>query len=257
MAAADDIRSKIDIDQVAGLLGTDRAAADRAVDEALGSLLGTMQHNVDDPDGALDLTRALGRHTRSSAFEPDAASVDVDAVDVGDGEKIVSHVYSPHQVQQLGTGDAGGLIRRLLPVLAPIVMSYLADRFNDRLGGGTDRLRSAGSDPLGDLLRSAPGEGRHRSSAGRAQQPASSGNPLNDILGVILGGGPGGLGQPQPTLSVGSNDGVFPGPTGDDTGLSVDDATQAQYPDASTQARTQRNAGGALGQILKDMLGGG
>ena len=109
MSAVSDIKSQLDLAQVAQLLGTDEATAGQAVDQALESLVGTMDANVGDPDQALGLTRALGDHV-------DAASeVDLAQVDTADGEKIVGHVFSNDQIQALSQGAGGSLIRKLLP----------------------------------------------------------------------------------------------------------------------------------------------
>lgn len=69
--------------------------------------------------------------------------MDPSQVDTQDGEKIVGHVFGGQQDQVAnrlpGTANLGGvggdLVRKLLPILAPIVMSYLAKKV---LGGGQD-----------------------------------------------------------------------------------------------------------------------
>ena len=80
-------------------------------------------------------------------------------MDTADGEKIVSHVFGGQQDQvasqlagtaQLG-GVGGDLVRKLLPILAPIVMSYLANKVlggrgqSSGAGGTTGPGRPAGS----------------------------------------------------------------------------------------------------------------
>ena len=74
--------------------------------------------------------------------------MNLDGVDEKDGEKIVGHVFGDKHrqvVQQLGTTGGAStsqdLMRQLLPILAPIVMSYLAKR----LGGGAAGGGRAGS----------------------------------------------------------------------------------------------------------------
>ena len=84
-------------------------------------------------------------------------------MDADDGDKIVGNVFGSQRdqvVNQLGSQGGGdsGLIGKLLPLLAPIVMSYLAKQMSSRStqGGG--------------------------------------GGGLTDILGSVLGGGGGGKG---------------------------------------------------------------
>lgn len=245
MAALDDIKSGLDVNQIAGLLGTDPQTADAAVDTALGSLLRTMGSNVDHEADALSLASALGRHQASPAF---GDSIDLGAIDTDDGAKIVGHVFSPGQVQQLSASGQGGLIEKLLPLLAPVVMAYLAKRFNnylnDRTGGQAQAPapeQSGGG--LGDLLGSILGGG----------QPSSSGGGgLGDLLGSILGGGQ----APQAPARVpdAPAPSTFPPasvPTGRSDGLRMDPG------DDSAPTVPPTGQGNVLGGILKDILLGG
>ena len=264
MAAADEIKSRLDINQVASMLGTDPGTADQAVDEALSSLLGRLSGNADNADEAVNLTRALGDHTESDAFGTAAGAVDLSRVDAADGEKIVDHVYGAAQPQQ-ASGGVEGLVRKLLPLLAPLVMSYLASRLQDYLGrrggqGGT----GAGSDPLSDILGGVLG-GR------QSGQGGGSGNPLEDILGSVLGRGQSRGGQPdeasvdqqqaQPQQPAGAGDGVFRTPAGGaGSGLRIPgddaDAAASDQAGASDQPAARGPLGGVLGGILKDLLSG-
>ena len=184
MSAVSDIKSQLDLAQVAQLLGTDEATAGQAVDQALESLVGTMDANVGDPAQALGLTRALGDHVDASG------EVDLAQVDTADGEKIVGHVYSNDQIQALSNGAGGSLIRKLLPILAPLVMGYLASKLDAYMRGQTGGAAPAPSAPaqepsggLGDILGGMLGGG---------QGSAGGAGGLGDILGGILGGGAGG-----------------------------------------------------------------
>ncbi|MFP5391863.1 MAG: gluconate:H+ symporter, partial [Gammaproteobacteria bacterium] len=76
-------------------------------------------------------------------------------VDTSDGEAIASHIFGDNQdqvVSALGgsgaSGLGGGLVKKLIPILAPIVMAYLAKR----LGGGAAAGGQQGG--IGDLLGS-------------------------------------------------------------------------------------------------------
>jgi hypothetical protein len=188
MTELQDIIGQIPMGQIAGLLGTDESTARAAVEAAVPTLLAGMHNNAQAPDGAASLESALGQH-QDGLMD---GGIDVAQVDTADGEKIVDHVFGGQQdevaSQLAGTGQLGGagsdLLRKLLPILAPIVMSYLARKL---LGGD-----QAGSD----------------SQAG-AGAPADSGQggglDLGGVLGGILGGmvggqggatGPGGQGGP-------------------------------------------------------------
>ena len=176
MTELQDIIGQIPMGQIAGLLGTDEPTARAAVEAAVPTLLAGMHSNAQAPDGAASLEAALGQH-QDGLID---GGVDVAQVDTADGEKIVSHVFGGQQDQvasQLaGTGQLGGagsdLVRKLLPILAPIVMSYLAQKF---LGGSQAGARF-------------PGPAR----------PADSGQggglDLGGVLGGLLGGMVGGQG---------------------------------------------------------------
>jgi hypothetical protein len=186
-----EILEQIPVDQIAGLLGTDRESAQAAVEAAVPTLLAGMQSNAQAPEGAASLESALAQHQDGLI----AGGVDVSQVDTSDGEKIVSHVFGGQQDQvasQLaGTANLGGvggdLVRKLLPILAPIVMSYLANKI---LGG-----RNAGGVAGGDASGNTGGPGGIDLGGilggilgGASQGGAAGQGGLGDILGGIFGG---------------------------------------------------------------------
>ena len=183
MSAVDDILSQIPISQLASQLGVDEGTAEQATRQALPALLGGMEANAQDPKGAQSLADALGQHSPALV----QGGVNLDEVDTNDGEKIVGHVFGEQQgevVNRLGAVDGGGgqnLIGKLLPMLAPIVLSYLASR----MGGGG-----------GKTSRPWPAAAWRTSSAGcwaacsaAAARRAAGGGGIGDILGGLLGGG--------------------------------------------------------------------
>jgi hypothetical protein len=209
MSDIQELLGQIPVQQIASLLGTDTASAQAAVEAAVPTLLAGMQSNVQAPDGAAALESELARHRNGLAD----GGVDPSQVDTQDGEKIVGHVFGGQQDQvanQLaGTANLGGvggdLVRKLLPILAPIVMSYLAKKV---LGGG----QGSGAQPspaggggidlgsiLGGILGGSLGglgSGGQGTGGPGAGGPGSGGlgsGGLGDILGGILGGGS----QPQ------------------------------------------------------------
>ena len=169
MSSIDDILANIPINSLADQLGVDPATAESAVREALPALVGGMQANAADPQGAASLAGALDNHSPKLVD----GGVNLDDVDTGDGEKIVSHVFGENTgavAQTLGgnLGGNGDLIKKLLPILAPIVLSYLSQKMRGgagqqarRAGGGLDDL--LGSDPRRHVRRSGgPGWAEQR-----------------------------------------------------------------------------------------------
>ena len=101
-------------------------------------------------------------------------------------------------ILQAVSGLGGDLLSKLLPLLAPIVMSYLARKLG--MGGSPEQQGGSGN-VLGDLLGGLLG-GAGGSAAGgglgdllgqgdqrdqRGQQPQGSGDILGGLLGQILG----------------------------------------------------------------------
>jgi hypothetical protein len=180
----DNIVAGIPMNALADRLGVDPNTAESAVRQALPALLGGLQANAADPAGAASLSGALAEHP------PDlvAGGVDLSQVDADDGQKIVGNIFGSQtdQVAQTLGGNLGGsgdLIKRLLPLLAPIVLSYLSSRMR----GGTPTVNepqpSAG---VGDLLGSILGGIGGGMPAGASNAPGGS---VVDMLGGLLGGG--------------------------------------------------------------------
>lgn len=142
------------LQQVSKTLGVDSNQASQAIQSALPLLMGALGNNASNPQGAQSLLNALQRdHSGASAAAPAAASGGLDlggllgAVLGGSGGKatngagILGHVFggqSPQAAQQLGqkTGLDSSKSSQLLALLAPIVMSYLAQRFAQQGNAG-------------------------------------------------------------------------------------------------------------------------
>jgi hypothetical protein len=185
MSAVDEILSQIPMDQLASQLGVDEASAEQAARQAVPALLGGMQANAQDPGGAASLARALGEHAGGDPFE----GLDLDSVDVDDGEAIVGNVFGDNRDQVVnklgGQGGNQGMMAKLLPLLAPLVLSWLAGKFSGGQGQAAPGGEGSGGG-LGDLLGGAAGGGLDDLLGG-----GSGGGGLGDLLGGLLGGGGG------------------------------------------------------------------
>ena len=224
MGATEEILSSLDLDQLAQILGTDKASAGRAAAAAIPTLIGGLQANSGDEDGANGLLGALGQH----ADDTYSASVNLADVDVDDGRKIVAHALAddPKRVAGLAGLD-GDLLAKLLPLLAPVVMSYLAKK----LGVGS---QSSGGGLLGDLLGGLLGGGSSQSAAGG----------LGDLLGCLLGGGS--------SNSAGDAIGdLLGGLLGGDSEPATTSAAKKKSPKKTAEADSGADIlGSLLGQIL-------
>jgi len=179
-----EILAQIPMDQLAARLGVDQQTAETATREALPALLGGLQANAQDPAGAASLQQALGQHDPSLV----EGGVDLGSVDTDTGSAIVSNIFGEKQNQVVTTlgglgGKGDGLVSKLLPMLAPIVMSWLVGRVaKGTQGGGGGEPASSGG--LGGILGSVLGAGGGGGQGGQGGQPS-----ITDMLGGLLGGG--------------------------------------------------------------------
>ncbi|MFD2757529.1 DUF937 domain-containing protein [Gulosibacter faecalis] len=177
MADITAILNDLPVADLAKRVGASPDDVQRALGDLLPSLVGGMQANAQAPSGAASLTSALEQHIDGAQR--------VDDVDEADGEKIAAHVFGGEQDAVVAkvaehSGNDKGLIQKLLPIVAPLVMAWLASRFAK--GSGTKEASggTAGGG-LGDLLGQMLGGGSSSSGGG-------FGNIL-DSLGGLLGGG--------------------------------------------------------------------
>ncbi|PKV78038.1 DUF937 domain-containing protein [Nocardia fluminea] len=193
MTSFDDLLSQVPIAQIADQLGVDQATATTAVQAALPTLLGGLQVNAAEPQGAASLLGALDDH--GGLVEGEGA-VDLGQVDVGDGEKIVDNVFGDEKntvISALGAGGGAGgndLIAKLLPILAPIVLAYLAKQLTGGAAPAPQQTQSSGGG-LGDLLGGLLGGSSNSGGLGGVIGEALSknaGGALGSVLGGLLGG---------------------------------------------------------------------
>jgi hypothetical protein len=238
MSELDQLLAQLPMSQIAAELGVDEAEAQQATRDALPALLGGLQSNIADETGALSLGQALQRH------DPGLFGADLSDIDVQDGDKILGHILGDQRqdvIARLGGGRSGGsgMIGKLLPILAPIVLSYLSGKLRDRGGlGGV----------LGDVVGGSAG---------------AAGGGLGDVLDNVLGGGRRG-GDDDP----GSASSGMPGadelpeqPTGPliptDGGEPADVTRGGQTTGGGAGgAGGSGPLGGVLGDILGQVLGG-
>lgn len=199
--------SQLPIDQIAEQVGASPEETRAAVGAVLPALLGGLQANAQDPAGAASLAQALGQHDPALAEQPS-----LDQVDTGDGDKIVGHIFGAQQnevVNRLGgLGSLNqGLVGKLMPILAPIVLAWLAKQLQGQLAGGAASADPAESQPqgaqggigdiLGQILTGALTQAAGQGGAGQAGAGQAGGGlggglgggVLGSILGGLLGGG--------------------------------------------------------------------
>lgn len=187
MAGLDDLYSQIPTSEIATKLGVDEGEVDSAVHTLVPVLLGGLQHNSQDPEHASRIESAASSHAASGLLD---AGGGVDQVGVSDGQQAVAALFGGNDTDQvaaaLAKGGAGNsdLLKRLLPVLLPMVLAYIGKQLSP--GGAqttsAQKKEEASGGGLGGILGSILGGG-------------SSDNSLGGILGNVLGGKGGALGD--------------------------------------------------------------
>ncbi len=187
MAGLEDLYNQIPVADIAAKLGADQGEVNQAIQTLVPTLLGSIQHNVqaDDIDSS-KLESAIQEEGASGLID---GGVNVDDVDAGQGEQMISRIFGGNDTNQVasalaGTGAGGGdLIKRLLPILAPIVLAYIGKQFAEKNAAPAGQAQASGGglgDVLGSILGGASGGG------------GGGNNPLGSILGSVLGGQQGG-----------------------------------------------------------------
>lgn len=181
MAELDELYNQIPTREIAGKLGADEGEVNSAVRTLVPVLVGGLQQNAQDSGAASQIESAANNHAASGLLD---GGVSVDQVDENDGAKAVARIFGGNNTDQVASALAGGgagnsdLIKKLLPILAPIVLAYIGKKLSQ---GSTPAGSQSGGGGLGDVLGGILGRG---SSGGD--------NPLGSILGSVLGGNQGG-----------------------------------------------------------------
>jgi hypothetical protein len=174
-------------------------AQTRAAVEALAPVVASgLSRNASSNDGLADLLGAVlgGNHGRYLE-DPNAITYETAA---DDGNAILGHIFGSKDVSRgvamkAGemSGVGGAILKKMLPVIATMVMGALAKRM---FGGGA-AAGGAGGGGLGDILGDILGGGRAAPQSQSRQAQAPQGG-IEDILKDILGGGAGGGASPAP-----------------------------------------------------------
>ncbi|ROH96721.1 DUF937 domain-containing protein [Chryseobacterium daecheongense] len=157
-------------------------------------IISYLRNKSQDSQEAEALNNALDKDHDGSILN-DASQVESRQAE---GGSILDHIFGgqkntvENQLSQ-NTGISIDKIGPILAMLAPVIMGYigkekqqnnvsaggLGDLLGGILGNASNQAQAQQSNPLNDILGSVLGGG----------QQQSSGNPLNDILGSVLGGG--------------------------------------------------------------------
>ncbi len=187
MSGLDELFDQIPTQQIASRLGVDEGEVNSAIKTLVPVLVGGLQQNAQDPDTATNIASAANNHAASGLLD---GGVSVDQVDEADGSKAIAKIFGGNDTGQVASALAGGgagnsdLIKKLLPILAPIVLAYIGKQLSGGGRAAQPQAQASGGGGIGDILGSILGGGAAGAGGGD--------NPLGSILGSVLGGGKGG-----------------------------------------------------------------
>ena len=187
MAGLDELFAQIPVQDIASKLGADQGEVNNAIKTLVPALVGGLAENVQSNDiDSSKLESAVAQQGESGLLD---GGVDVDPVDERAGDNLDAHLCGGNDSTAVGGTGAGSsdLIKKLLPILAPIVLAYIGKQLTKGSGSAPaqPQAQSAGGGGLGDILGSILG------GAGGAGGGGGN-NPLGSILGSVIGGGQGG-----------------------------------------------------------------
>jgi hypothetical protein len=191
MAGLDELFAQIPVADIASKIGADQGEVNNAIKTLVPALVGGLAQNVQSKDiDSSDLESAVAKQGQSDLLD---GGVNVDQVDTKEGDNLVASLFGGNDSNAVASALAGtsaggsGLIQKLLPILAPIVLAYIGKQLANRGGGAPAQTQAqsapAGGGGLGDILGGI---------LGGAGGGGGGNNPLGSILGSVIGGGQGG-----------------------------------------------------------------
>lgn len=169
--------------QLAKGLGADESMVTSAISAALPAIIAGMANNTRNQQGAESLSTALDDHSPSIFGQLG----ELLASGGGDGGKILGHVLGANQpkvesnvAQQSGIDI--GLIMKLLPILAPLVMGYLS-REKQSQGLDAGGLGGVLAGERQEVEKKQPGLGGLAS----ILDADGDGSIIDDVIGKITG----------------------------------------------------------------------
>ena len=179
MSDLDGLINLIPVGDIAKKLGIDENVAKTAIAVAVPAIVGGLAANAKDGKGAASLEKALDSHAGKSTKLSD--------IDEEDGKKIVNNVFGSKKnevvaavAEKSGGVDMGAIVAQILPIIAPIVLAFVAQQMSKGSAAPAKEAPAASGgsanggigDLLGGLLSSKEGQ-----------------DVVGGLLGGLLGGG--------------------------------------------------------------------
>ncbi len=227
----------MDISAIGRQFGLNEEQTRAALDALVPVVAAGVRKQAQSPDGLQDILKSVLTGGYGAALEDENAVTFDRAKPRGDealgqifGNKDVSREVA--QQLSLNSGIGAAVLKKLLPIVASIVMGQVAKK----MGAGT----SSGGGGLGDILGDILGGGSRPAPA----PSGGSGGGFGDILKDVLGGG---ASAPAPA----------PAPRGGSTGGSLEDILGDILAGGQNgKVIMKQIPPDQMGEILKDIFGG-
>ncbi|MDO5607528.1 MAG: DUF937 domain-containing protein [Capnocytophaga sp.] len=178
------------IQGVSGETGISQSQASSVINMALPLLMGAMQKNSSDSQGAAGLLSALQSSKHDGSLLDNLGGLfsgGVNSAVTTDGVGILGHLLGGSNTSTVSnaisnkTGVSSANVTKILAVLAPILMSYLGKQVTSN--------KVSNSSGLGSLLNSTLGSNQGGSMLTSLLDSNGDGSILDDVAGLVLGGG--------------------------------------------------------------------
>ena len=187
MAGLDDLFAQIPVQDIANKIGADEGEVNTAIRTLVPALVGGLAENVH--ADSIDSSKLESDVAQQGASNLLDGGVNVDQVDAKQGDQFVARIFGGNDSNAVASALASGgggnsdLLKKLLPILAPIVLAYIGKQLTKGNAPAETQAQSGGGG-LGDILGSILG--------GAGGGGGGGNNPLGSILGSVLGGNQGG-----------------------------------------------------------------
>ncbi len=119
------------VSAIASKLGMDSSQAEQALQSALPMIVSALSRNSNDPQGAQNLRDALQQHVNDAPVKEKVQQVTQQAEPDVDALAMLDHIFGRRQnAAAQGISHASGInsgnALKLMGMLAPLIMSYLA-----------------------------------------------------------------------------------------------------------------------------------
>ncbi|CAM4460273.1 hypothetical protein MB901379_03357 [Mycobacterium basiliense] len=197
MACLDDLYAQIPTAEIARRLDAAESEVDSAVRTLVPVLVSGLHQGSQNPEHASKIESAASSHAARGLLDAGGGlDQHLAMAEQADGHQTVTTFFGGNDVDQvasaLSNGGAGNseLLKKLLPIVLPIVLAYIGNQLSAG-GAGEGAQQRTDAPPaggLGEILGSILGGGDKSLGSILGAVLGGKGGTLGDILGGLLGG---------------------------------------------------------------------